>query len=150
MSQLLVEPLTTVELSQEIRLNRSERYQIGAFIPYLYLHNMPLGTFNFIVEKNSIILFQQSFTSLDVKNSLGTTDDYIHCFYPIIPAWPLQLNSGIYTLKLTATGYSNSSSSFIGWIRQFENLNNILDYVPLDDDHNPLAIRLKIFERGIK
>ena len=150
MTQLLVEPLAIDELTQEIRLRRSERYQIGAFIPYLYLHNAPLGTFNFIVEKNSIILFQKSFTSADIKTSMGTTSDYLHCFYPIIPTNPVQLESGLYTLKLTSTGYSNSSTSFIGWIRQFEDLNNTLDYVPLDDDHNPLAIRLKIYDRGIK
>jgi hypothetical protein len=149
-TKLLVETLESGYLSQEVRLRGSDRYHVGAFIPYIYLHNAPLGTFNFILEKDSVILFQKSFTSAEIKTSMGTASDYIHCFYPIIPTNPVQLESGLYTIKLTSTGYSNSSTSFIGWIRQFEDLNNTLDYVPLDDDHNPLAIRLKIYKRGIK
>lgn len=149
MSYLLVEPLSTVDLVQSIRLKRSERYQIGSFIPYIYLHNAPSGTFTLSVEKDSIVLFQKSFTSSDIKSAMNTTDDYLHCFYPVVPNNPIQLESGIYDVRLSAASYANSSSSFIGWIRQFEDLNNTLDYAPIADNHKPLAIRLKIYDRGI-
>lgn len=149
MTNLLVETLKT-ELSQEIRLENQERYTIGAIIPYLYLHNAPAGTFTLEILSGVTSVFSQSFTSADIKTAIGTTDNYAHVFYPIIPQNPIQLDAGLYTIKLSAAGYSVLGSSFLGWIRQHEDLNNKLDYVPASDDENPLAVRLKVFKRGIK
>ena len=147
MTTLLVETLKT-ELEQEIRLENSERYNIGAIIPYLYLHNAPSGTFSLEILSGVTSVFSQSFTSSDIKTAIGTSDNYAHVFYPIVPQNPVQLDAGVYTIKLTASGYTALGSSFLGWIRQHENLNNILDYVPASDDENPLAVRLKVFKRG--
>lgn len=148
MTTLIVETLKT-ELSQEIRLENQERYTIGAIIPYLYLHNSPAGTFTLEILSGVTSVFSQSFTSADIKTAIGTSDNYAHVFYPIVPQNPVQLDAGVYTIKLTAAGYSVSGSSFLGWIRQHENLNNILDYEPVSDSENPLAVRLKVFKRGI-
>lgn len=149
MTTLLVETLKT-ELSQEIRLENQERYTIGAIIPYLYLHNSPVGTFTLEIISGVNSVFSQSFTSADIKAVIGTSDNYAHVFYPIVPQNPVQLDAGVYTIKLTASGYMALGSSFLGWIRQHENLNNKLDYEPVSDDENPLAVRLKVFKRGIK
>jgi hypothetical protein len=145
---LLVETLKT-ELSQEIRLENQERYTIGAIIPYLYLHNSPVGTFTLEILSGVTSVFSQSFTSADIKTAIGTSDNYAHVFYPIVPQNPVQLDAGVYTIKLSAAGYNALGSSFLGWIRQHENLNNILDYEPVSDSENPLAVRLKVFKRGI-
>jgi hypothetical protein len=144
---LLVETLTS-ELSQDIRLAGEERFSIGAIIPYVYMHNSPSGTFYLKVINGVTEVFSQAFTSSDIKSSIPTTNNYAHVFYPIVPILPIQLDPGVYTIKITASGYSNSSTNFLGWIRQFEDLNNTLDYVPTSDDQNPLAIRLKIYKRG--
>jgi hypothetical protein len=144
---LLVETLKT-ELEQEIRLENSERYSIGAIIPYLYLHNAPSGTFTLEILSGATSLFSQSFTSVNIKTALGTTNNYGHVFYPIVPLNPVQLDAGTYKIKLSSVGYTVSGSSFLGWIRQHEDLNNKLDYVPASDSDNPLAIRLKVFKRG--
>jgi hypothetical protein len=144
---LLVETLKT-ELEQEIRLENYERYNIGAIIPYLYLHNAPAGTFTLEIISGATSLFSQSFTSNDIKLSLETVNNYAHVFYPIVPLIPIQLNAGTYKIKLSSSGYTVSGNSFLGWIRQHEDLNNKLDYVPASDSDNPLAIRLKVFKRG--
>jgi hypothetical protein len=70
-------------------------------------------------------------------------------FYPIIPDSPIKLEKGTYTLKLTASGYISNSSSFIGWLQQFEDVQNDMDYLPLFSNQNSLAFRLKIFKEGV-
>lgn len=148
--KLLVEELGSVDLEQEIRLERSDRYHIGALSPYIYMHNSPSGTFTITLKRGIETIFSKSFTSAEIKTALGTTNNYAHVFYPIIPDNPIQLESGLYTVVLSSSGYSKTISSFLGWIRQHEDLNNTLDYVPDSDFQNPFAIRLKILDRGIK
>lgn len=143
MSTLLVQELTT-ELSQELRYSLSKRCQIGAFIPYLYMHNAPAGTFIIdLLNSDDDIIMSKSFTCSDIKTSLSTSDNYAHVFYPIIPTSPIQIEYGTYTIKLSASGYTYSSGSYLGWIQQFENIQNIMDYVPADSTENSLALRIK-------
>ena len=147
MTTLVIETLQD-ELSQDIRLSGDERFSIGAIIPYLYMHNSPAGTFTLRLLSGVTEVFSQSFTSADIKSSIPTINNYAHVFYPIVPVSPIQLDSGLYTVKITASGYSPTSISFLALIRQHEDLNNRLDYVALTDDQNPLAIRLKVYKRG--
>jgi len=137
------------ELSQDINLKNNTRYTVKGLYPYLLMYNAPAGTFTLEVIKSASTVFSKSFTSADIKTSLSTTDNFAHVFYPVLPLNPLQLDAGLFTIKLSATGYSANNSSFIGWCSQFEDLNNVLDYEPVDDGQNPLALRLKIYKRGI-
>ena len=150
MTTLLAEPLNSV-LSQDFTIDDNSRHPIGAVIPYLYMHNAPSGTFTFsVINQLAETIISKSFTSTDLKTALGTTSNYCHVFYPIIPTNPIQFEKGNYIFQLSAIGYTKLDSSFIGWIRQHENLNNILGYVPESDGQNPLATRLKVYYRGIK
>ena len=149
MSTLLVDSLDTDGiLSQEFRISLDTRYNIGAIIPYLYMHGAPAGTFYLGVQKNGSEIFSQSFTCADIKTALDTTDDYAHVFFPIVPNLPLYLEKGIFSVNLYSSGYV-SGSSFLGWVKQHENLNNELDYTPVNDLENPLATRFKIYQQGI-
>jgi hypothetical protein len=134
-------------LSQPFTLSNETRYSVGAFIPYLYLHNAPDGTFSLSVFSGDDELATKSFDSSDIKASLDTSDDYLHVFFPVLFDNPVQLCRGEYLLVLSASGYAPTQSSFIGWIQQHENLNNITDYTPSGDDQNPLAFRLKVLRR---
>lgn len=143
MSTLLIQRLET-ELSQELSYNLSDRCQIGAFIPYLYMHNAPSGTFTIeLLNSDNDIIMSQDFDSADIKASLSTSNNYAHVFYPIVPSNPIQIEYGTYTIKLSASGYSPSESSYLGWIQQHENIQNVMDYVPSYDTENSLAIRIK-------
>lgn len=138
------------ELSQEIRYNLEERLHVGAFIPYLYFHNASVDFITFELSNTDGVLFQKNFTVSEVKASIGTTSNYFHVFYPIITVNPIQLEKGDYTIKLIAgTNYIQNGSSFIGWAKQFENIQNVMDYVPLDDNANSYAIRYKCYKEGV-
>ena len=138
------------ELIQEIKYNLEERLHVGAFIPYLYVHNASADFFTFELSNTDGVLFEKNFTVSEMKESLGTTDNYFHVFYPIIPVNPIQLEKGEYSVRLIpGTNYTQDGSSFIGWIKQFENIQNEMDYVPLDDNSNSYAIRYKCYKEGI-
>lgn len=146
MTTLVFETLST-DLSQEFNLKLDNRYNVLGFYPYLYLHNSPSGTFTFEIMKDAVSLFSKSFTSADIKSSLSTANNYAHVFYPVLPNAPLLLEKGTYTAKLSCAFYSPSGSSFLGWIRQHEDLVNDLDYVPASDAENPFALKLKVLKQ---
>jgi hypothetical protein len=149
-STLVVETLKT-ELTHPFSLTLDVRYNIGALCPYLYMHNAPSGTFTFSIEDaDDVEVFSQSFTSADIKTALSTTDNFAHVFYPVVPESPLFLEKGSYTAILSASGYSANSVSFLGWVRQHEDLVNELDYTPDTDFENPLSLKIKVLKQGIE
>ena len=145
--KLVVETLKD-ELYQDINYD-GERVSIGAFIPYLYCHNVS-GTFTFEVESLTETILSQSFTISEIKTALNTTENYFHVYFPIMPVNPMQLESGAYRFKLIAPGgYSATQNSFIGWIQQHEDLQNVMDYEPSNDSENSFCIRFKVYKEGI-
>lgn len=148
MTTLLIQTLYS-ELSQSFNYGLNERVHVASIAPYLYMSDAPAGTFTVDLTGPNGVVISKSFTSSDIKTSLSTTDNFAHVFYPIIPENPVHIEYGAYTIKLTATGYTATDSSFIGWIQQHENLNNSLSYTPSDDSKNPLSIRFKIYKEGI-
>ena len=143
MTTLVINELSTT-LEQSIRLSKSVRYQVAAILPYIYMHNSPAGTFTISVLRGVTVVGAKTFTSDEIKAELNTTVNFAHVFHPVIFDSPFFLDAGVYTIKLSHSGYSRTSSSFIGWIQQHENLNNQLDYIPNNDSEKPLAIRLKV------
>jgi hypothetical protein len=133
------------ELIQDFRLKLDERYNVGGIYPYIYMHNAPAGTFTIQIIKGVTVLASKSFDCDDIKSALDTTDNYAHSFHPVLFDSPTQLGRGLYSLRLSSSGYSPTESSFIGWTQQHEDLNNILDYTPGSDAQNPLAFKLKIW-----
>lgn len=151
MSTLLSKTLETV-LEQQIRFKLSTRCHIAAMIPYIMMFNSPAGSFEFefySVDRAETV-FTKSFTCADIKAALSTTDNYAHVFLPIIPTNPVQIESGLYTIKITASGYTATVDSFLGWIQQFEDIQNEMEYVPVNDEENSLAIRYKIYKEGVE
>lgn len=152
MSTLLIETIESGGLEQEYRLALETRYNIGSIIPYLYMHNAPAGVFTLEVLVNAVSVFSQTFTSASIKASLPTVNDYARIFYPVVPINPLQLERGLFSVKISGDAAylaSYSSSSFLAWIKQHEDLSNDLDYTPSTDLENPLALRLKVLNQGI-
>jgi len=145
MTTLVVTELIT-DLEQDIRYNLDIRCNVVAFYPYLFLFNSPSGTFTFELIKDGDTLFSQNFDSQDIKDSLSTTNNYAHVFFPIIPTNPIQIEKGLYTIKLSSTGYTATSSSYLGWIQQHEDIQAELEYVPENDTENPFSIRIKKYE----
>jgi hypothetical protein len=146
MTTLVVDKLETT-LEQDLAYSGSERIAIASIAPYLLMYNNPSGTFTLSVLKGSELLFSKSFTSAEIKTAMSTTDNYAHVFYPIIPDNGIQLEGGTYKFRISASGYTASESSYMGWIRQFENIQTELDYVPYSDLQKPYSIRIKQYKR---
>ena len=121
MTKLVVEELRTT-LSQSFTLELSRRYHIYAIKPHVYLHNSPAGTFTFTIKSGSTSLASSSFTSQDCKDDLSTANDYIRINKALILSQPLSIDGGTYTLELSSSGYTYTSSSFIGWVKEHENI----------------------------
>lgn len=143
MSTLVVNEIVD-SLEQEFTFNLNTRSHIGAFYPYLVMINQPLGTFAFKFFKGATELFSVDFTSIDIS-----TESYAHVFFPIIPENPIQLEKGQYKISITTSGYTKTNDSYIGWIQQFEDIQNEMSYTPIRTEENSLAFRLKIYKEGI-
>lgn len=113
------------------------------------MYNSPVGTFKIKLLKGLNVVFEKEFTSSDIKTALGTLNNYAIVFYPILPDNPIQIEKGNYTIKLSSTGYTYSSTSYLAWIQQHENLQNNLAYTPIYDSENPLAFRIKELKEGV-
>jgi hypothetical protein len=147
MSTLLVRTLYD-KLEQEIEYTGTNRALMAAFIPYLYIHNVTGATFRFEIERNASVIFSQEFTSEEINLAVGGV--YAHVFYPIVPTNPVQLEAGIYKFRIEVVSGYVAGSSFIGWIQQHQDTQNVMDYIPEDDSQLSFAIRFKQYQKGIK
>lgn len=150
MSSLLVTELRS-ELTQNYNLSNSERYHIGSFVPYLYIHNAPAGDFTLNIAQGATSIATFTFTCADILTAMNTSDVYAHVFFPFSSETFMIMERGDFTVTLTASGgsYTYSDSSFLGWIRQHEDIQNIMNYTPNGDNENPLALRIKVFKEGV-
>lgn len=147
--KLVIEPLVS-GLEQSFRFKLEGRCLLAAIAPYLYMHNAPAGEFQFSVYKGGELVMMKLFDADEIKSSLESVHNFAHVYYPMVPTNPIFFTKGDYRAVLNATGYSYSPSSFLGWVRTHENIQDEMDYVPGDDGHNPLAMRRKIYKQGIQ
>lgn len=148
MTKLLVQELRD-ELFQEITLSGEERNHVLSISIYLYIHNNPSGTFTFTLSNQSEDLYSKNFTAQDVLDSISTSDNYAHVFFPFVPVDSLKVESGNFFLRLSSNGYTVTSGSFIGWIQQHEDEQNQLGYIAAGDEEKSLSYRIKILREGI-
>jgi hypothetical protein len=145
MSKLLVEELKT-SLSEGFILSNTQRYQIAAILPHLYIHNEPSGNFTFTLKKGANTIFSKTFNVTQIKSTIENALDFSHLWLPIIPDLPTQVESGEYLFELTASGYTFNESAYIGWCRNFEEMSFKGDFGQFNSDENNLQLRLKTKE----
>ncbi len=145
MSVLLVETLQT-SLSQEIDYTGESRVEIAAFYPYVYFHNVTGAVFTFEIKQGATVVFEQDFTSEEIRAASG---DYAHVFFPIIPDFPVQLEEGSYTFSIKAKSGYTAGATFIGWIKQYQDIQNEMSYTPSSSASNTYALRFKKYIEGI-
>lgn len=125
MTTLVVNELRTT-LEQDFYVDK--RLQLSAIRLNLYLHNDPSGTFTLSVKNGSDTIATSSLTVSTIKTNAGLSDNqYHHGFFrfdfsDIVPL----IKNVTYTLELSSSGYTFSDSSYIGWIKEFENNTNTL------------------------
>lgn len=124
MSFIVVDELKTT-LTQEINLIYDRIYHIGGLKIKLFMFNEPAGTFTLSIKQGATTLASESFTSADIKTDLSTTDSYAYLYKAL--NFSLPLKKGSYDLVLSASGYNPTDSSFLGWIKSFENIFNTIN-----------------------
>lgn len=144
MTTLVCEELRTT-LEEEIRFTHFGRIHLAGLYPYLLKFGNPLGTFKVELLKAGNPIVSETFSSAEISAT-----GYAHTFHPILPSNPVQIEPGLYTLKLSATGYAFNSSAYIAWIRQHENIQVPMEYIPGNDSKNPLTFRVKLYKQGIE
>lgn len=150
MSNIIVNPIGS-SLEQDFEFNLNTRCQLGAIYPYVLMVDNPAGTFTVSLIKSGNTLFSKSFTSADIKTALDTTDNYAHVFYPIIPDNPVQIERGAYKLRITTSGgYVENEFKYLGWIQQFEDIQNEITYTVDNDQQRSLSFRIKVHREGIE
>ena len=141
MSTLLVEPLEGTPLTQEFTL-KSQRLNLTAIRPRLYLHNDPTGTFTLNLKYNGNIISSADFTVADIKSGASYNDnEYHHGFIKLDMGAVLNLGF-TYQLELTSSGYTFAESSYLGWIKEFENQTNTFSTSVTTIDEYPFGYQL--------
>jgi hypothetical protein len=113
---LVIDELLT-SFSQPIRFKK--RMVVASIKLHLYLHNLPAGNFSLIVEKEGNNYATFNFTSNSLRSSFGGTKNYFHIFAPFVFSSPAIFDRGDYVFRLTQTGYNYSTTSFLGWCKDF-------------------------------
>lgn len=145
MSTLIVDELIT-ELEQEI-IVKEDILNGVIFKPWLYIHNAPSGTFKFGVYEGANLLFEKTFDSAFIKSELNTTDNFAHLFLSL-PFPNESLKAGVYKMKLSSVGYVFNSSSWLGWIKDFEsNFEKNNDLESIEFTQYPLTTRILVMKR---
>ena len=141
MTTLVVEPLKAVDLVQEFEL-KVTRLNLTAVRPYLYLHNDPVGTFTLNIKYSGNIIATADFTMAEIKSNATYNDNEFHHGFVKIDIGAV-LNLGVkYEMELTSSGYTFSESSYLGWVKEYENLTNSLSVSVSDFSENPLSFQL--------
>lgn len=133
------ELLTSQEIIQEFVVNTGMRVRGLSFRPYLYVHNNPSGTFTFSLKYEGNEIGAKTFTSSDLYTAMDATESYIRLFYKVTFDDIINLNKGTYELVLSASGYTFSELSYIGWIREHEDVKTLNDGNAENYLSNPLT-----------
>ncbi len=121
--KIIVEPLETT-LTQTVNFTVRKRRKIRSVRPYIYMHNAPAGTFSLKVKSGTTVLETLTFTSAQIKSDLSTSDNFAHIDISLIPSTGLMLEFGSIDFELSATGYTFSESSYMGWAVPYESVYN--------------------------
>lgn len=135
---LACEQLITT-LSQEFVVDLRNGLYSPIIAPCLYVHNAPSGTFYLDLKQNGDLLKRKTFDIQDMKDQLGTTDNNMHLYFRIHFDDAI-LKSASYELVLGSDDYVFSSTSFLGWCKDWDN--DFEGNAPVDWSNRSLCFRI--------
>jgi hypothetical protein len=147
MTTLYVEEKTASALTQTFTMEK--RANIQAIRPNLYFHNDPAGTYTITIKDGANAIGSKSLTMAEIiTNANFTANQYHHGFFNFQFDDVVTLNSGIYTLEFSTSGYTFSESSYVGWIKEYEyRTNNIAEGDTVTTVFtNPLSFQIWSYE----
>lgn len=138
----MVKDLET-ELTQDF--SSPFRMHVDTIRPYLLLHNNPSGDIKLSVYNGVLELVSLSQSVSSLYSNASISDDYAHGWFSFSfsNAGLILDKDTIYTLKLEAdTGYTYSSSQYVSWIAEHENLTNDTDGNNYNYQKNPFSFQV--------
>ena len=146
MTKLVVDELQTT-LEQTFTYDLDKRATIHAVGLYLYMCNAPSGTFTLSVKSGATTLISQTFDSAEMKTDMSTTDNYLYMWKTLLFDDLIQLEKGTYTLELSSSGYTYSSTSYLAWIKEHENI--FMNYTGTANNFTMYPRSFRIYERQL-
>ena len=141
MTKLVVEELITT-LSQSFALALNKRYHVEGLKIYLVMFNAPAGTFTVSIKSGATTLASKDFDSAEIKTDLSTSDNYAHIYKGIVFDTDLALDDGSYSIELSSAGYTFSESSYLGWVKDHDQVFFDTDYTLDTVATHPLTFHL--------
>lgn len=146
MTKLVVEEFKVSPLVQEFQLDR--KLIVVAIRPYLYCHNFPAGTFTLeLLDENDSLINSQTFVSDSVYEGISTTNPYAHAWLRVTFERPSPIPKGNYKIKISTSGYTFSESSYLGWVKEHEDLKVPVKFIVSGDQNNPLSFEIWSYEQ---
>ena len=139
MTTIVCDTLETT-LTQTVNFKYYRRYHIEGIKVRLVMYNSPAGTFTLSFKSGATTLQTKNFSAADIKTDLGTSDDYAYIDKAIVFDTPVIVKNGSYDLVLSHSGYTESPTSFLGWVKSHENIFNELESAPVDYTYNPFDV----------
>jgi hypothetical protein len=137
MTTLVADQLIT-ELVQPLSIYRD--MSLVGIRAKLYFHNSPSGTFYFNFYKNGDLFKSVMFTSAWSKLQIGTLDQSFWIDMAIQE--PINLSQGDIVVKLESSGYLFTSSAWLGWCKDFNQVSGNVIGTPIDFTEHPFILRL--------
>ena len=143
MSYLVVDELKTT-LTQTFTIEVNRRIKVAGIRPLIVMNNSPAGTFTLSLKSGATTLASQEFDSAEIKSDLSTSDDYAYLWKRLVFDNPVQISKGDYDLVLSSSGYTFSDGSYLGWIKEYDNVFNEITggVFPNSDWENPFSFQL--------
>ena len=106
----------------------------------LYVHALPSGTFTLKISRDSQIVSQVSFSSVNLQQKISTP--YVYFWGDFAFPATFHLTRGDYLIRLESSGYTFTDSSFIGWVKDFDELERDLTGEANDFSQYPFSFNL--------
>jgi hypothetical protein len=150
MTVIAVDKLETENITQNFTIKEDiERLTLRYLRTYLYISNRSSiatnAVFTLSIKSGTATLGESSISMADINNII--TKEYAHGYFKFefLPA--IVLRPGEYMAELSFTDYTYTSSNYIGWVKEVENLivDNYGETATKGAD-NPHGIRIYGFE----
>lgn len=128
----LVGTILESTLSNDFTLDLQERQQVGGVRAWLLSVGDPVGTFTYKIKEGATTHWSDTFNVVEMKSDLSTSATRLHMMKAKTVDPVINLGPGTYTLELSSSGYSASSSSYLAWLvdwegQYFDASSNIID-----------------------
>jgi hypothetical protein len=141
MSYLLLETVENAPLAQNFEV--TDRLQLVAIRPWLYLHNDPVGSIKVSLKFGAETIASKTLTVAEILTLANLpAGRYHHGFFTFDLEAVLNIKTTYQITVEGADGYAYDPDKYFAWIKPHENLVNTFNENVLFDDQNPFGYQI--------